>query len=79
MKELYIVNGWIDNYGDEDDWVEEIFDDKEQAEACCKYLNMIKSQKNVEYTVYKIDGLCNEDYVSKLNEIKEFEWLYNQE
>lgn len=63
---IYIIYGHIDEHGDTDAWVEELFDDEEQAKACCEFLNLTKSQDNVEYSLCENDGFCNEDYVSKL-------------
>ena len=68
---VYTVNGCINESGDISNWIEEIFKDKKQAEACCKYLNLTNSQKNVEYYTSYIRGLCNIDYVAKLKEYTE--------
>ena len=68
-EELHIVYGFIDEHGDIDTWVEEIFANREQASACRDYLNLTKSQENVHYFINIHYGLCNEDYVSKLDEL----------
>lgn len=69
-NKIYIVNGYINESGDESTWIEELFTDKEQASACCIYLNMTKTQKNVMFDTSEISGFCNEDYISKLRAIK---------
>lgn len=63
---IYVVGGYINESGDEDTWIEELFDDEAQANACCEFLNLTKSQENVEYNMYEVNGLCREDYISKL-------------
>lgn len=68
-NKIYIVNGYINESGDEDTWIEELFEDKEQANACCEYLNITNTQKNVTYWLSENDGICMEDYVSKLEEV----------
>jgi hypothetical protein len=67
-NKIYIVNGYINESGDEDTWVEELFEDKDQANACCEYLNITSTQKNVTYYIYESDEFCNEDYISKLED-----------
>ena len=49
MNKIYIIMGYINESGDEDTWVDEVFTDKEQAEACCEYLNLTKTQDNIEF------------------------------
>lgn len=68
-NKIYIVNGYINQYGDEDTWVEELFEDEEQANACCEYLNITNTQDNVTFYLSENDGFCKEDYVSKLEGI----------
>lgn len=68
---IYVVEGHIYESGDSSDWIEELFTDEAQAKACCEFRNLTNRQRNVEYSVYEIDGLCNEDYVSKLKHLKE--------
>ena len=63
---VYAVCGHINESGDTDIWIEELFDDEKQANACCEFLNRIKSYKNVEHNMYEVNGLCSEDYISKL-------------
>lgn len=65
-NKIYIVMGYINESGDEDQWVEELFEDKEQASACCEYLNITNTQDNVNYYLCESDGFCTEDYISKL-------------
>ena len=66
MNKIYIVMGYINESGDEDTLVDEVFTSKEQAEACCEYLNLTKTQSYVEYSWYEAD-ISTEDYVEKLN------------
>lgn len=49
MNKIYIIMGYINESGDEDTWVDEVFTDKEQAEAYCEYLNLTKTQDNIEF------------------------------
>lgn len=70
-NKIYIVNGYINESGDEDTWIKELFTDKEQANACCEYFNITNTQKNVTYYLSECNGFCNEDYVSMLEEILE--------
>ena len=63
---IWIVYGHIDEHGDTDTWVEELFDNEVQAKACCEFLNMTKNQKNVEYSISENAGFNNEDWVAKL-------------
>lgn len=63
---IFVVGGYINEHGDTDTWIEKLFDDEEQANACCEFLNRTKSQDNVSFNTYKVDGLCKEDYISKL-------------
>lgn len=49
VKEIYLVYGNINESGDTDTWVEDIFDNLEQAEACAEWRNIMKTQKNVSY------------------------------
>lgn len=63
---IFVVGGYINEHGDTDNWIEKLFDDEEQAKACCEFLNRTKSQENVKYNTYEVNGLCNEDYISKL-------------
>ena len=69
IDKIYIVNGHIYESGDEDTWIEKLFENKEQANACCEYLNITNIQKNVTYWLSERDGFCTEDYVSKLEGI----------
>jgi hypothetical protein len=71
---LHAVFGYIDEHGDTDTWLEELFESKDQAEACCKYLNLTKSQKNVEYSVSEIAGFNTEDWVAKLKALENQMW-----
>ena len=66
VDDLFAVYGHINEHGDTDSWIEELFDNGAQADACCKFLNLTKSQQNVEFTMNKIKGICNEDYISLL-------------
>lgn len=70
-SKIYIVNGYeyTDDSCNEEIWVEELFLDAEQANACCVYLNVTNTKKNVTYYISEYNGFCNEDYVSKLEEI----------
>ena len=65
-NKIYVVGGFINESGDTDNWIEELFEDEKQAKACCEYLNLTKTQKNVEFNMYELDGFCTEDYVAKL-------------
>lgn len=68
-NKIYIVIGHIYESGDEDVWIEKMFEDKEQANACCEYLNITNKQDNVTYYLSEHNGFCKEDYISKLNRI----------
>ena len=68
VEKIYTVNGYTDESGDVNTWIEEAFNNKKQAEACCEYLNLTKSQDNVGYYVNFIRGVNNTDYVTKLKE-----------
>jgi predicted DNA-binding WGR domain protein len=63
---IWIVYGYINEHGDTDTWVEELFDDEAQAKACCEFLNLTKTQKNVEYSISENAGFNNEDWIAKL-------------
>ena len=65
-NKIYVVGGYINEHGDTSTWLEKLFDNEEQAKACCKFLNLTKTQTNVEFSMYEVDGICNEDYISKL-------------
>lgn len=68
-NKIYIVNGHINEHGDTDTWIEEIFQDKLHATCCAAYLNITKAQDHVIFYVSEHDGFCNEDYISKLDEL----------
>lgn len=62
---IFVVCGYINESGDTDTWIEELFDDEEQAKACCEFLNLTKSQDNVEFSWHEM-YISTEDYISKL-------------
>lgn len=66
-NKIYIVMGYINESGDESTWVEELFEDQEQANACSAYLNLTNTQNNVTFYVDEHDGFCEEDFVSLLD------------
>lgn len=68
-NKIYIVVGYIYKQDDEDTWIEKIFEDKEQANACCEYLNIVNKEDDVTYYLSEYNGFCKEDYISKLNKI----------
>lgn len=70
MNKIYIIMGYINESGDEDTWVDEVFTDKEQAEACCEYLNLTKTQDNIEFSWFEMN-VNTEDYIEKLSYIKD--------
>lgn len=70
MNKIYIIMGYINESGDEDTWVDEVFTDKEQAEACCEYLNLTKIQDNIEFSWFEMN-VNTEDYIEKLSYIKD--------
>lgn len=70
MNKIYIIMGYINESGDEDTWVDEVFTDKEQAEACCEYLNLTKTQDNIEFSRFEMN-VNTEDYIEKLSYIKD--------
>ena len=69
--DIYIVMGTILEHGEPlDSWVEEVFDNEEQANACYQYLNHMKTQSNVNYWVTnKVYQFCKVDYVQQLKEL----------
>lgn len=69
-KNIFAVCGHLNSYGETDTWIEELFEEEEQAKACSKFLNLTKKQKNVEFFVTETEGLCKEDYIIKLYNIK---------
>lgn len=69
-KKIYIINGYLYESGDEYTWVEEVFKDKEQAEACCTYLNIVHAKNpSFEMSEHEI-STCN--YIDLLEERKEW-------
>ena len=70
MNKIYIIMGYINESDDEDTWVDEVFTDKEQAEACCEYLNLTKTQDNIEFSWFEMN-VNTEDYIEKLSYIKD--------
>lgn len=71
INKIYIVGGYINEHGDEDTWIEKVFEDEEQAQACCEYLNLTELQTNTKYHWYEVDGFCSEDYITKLKTLKQ--------
>lgn len=69
-NKIWVVAGCIDESGDYDWWIKELFTDEEQAAACCEYFNLTKKQKNIWYEYYDTTWFCEKDYISKLKEIK---------
>ena len=72
VKDLYLVYGNIDESGDTDTWVEDIFDNIEQAKACAEWHNTVKTQKNVYY--YASNDIWNVnkwDYIKDLKKLKD--------
>ena len=68
---LYLVYGSINESGNEDDWVADIFDNLEQAEACAEWHNTVKTQKNVSYYASKDVWNVNRwDYIEDLKKLK---------
>lgn len=71
LKDLYLVYGNINESGDEDTWVADIFDNIEQAEACAEWHNTVKTQKNVYYYASKDVWNVNKwDYAEDLKKLK---------
>lgn len=70
-NKIYIVHGYINEFGDTDTWVREIFENEEQANCCAAYLNLTKEQENVTYYVSEYDGFCKDDYSSMLDKLLE--------
>lgn len=71
VKDLYLVYGNIDESGDTDTWVADIFDNIEQAKACEEWHNTVKTQKNVNY--YASNNIWNVnkwDYIQDLKKLK---------
>ena len=71
-KKIYIVNGYECKYNEEIYWIEDIFEDEEQAKACCKYFSI--RNDNAEYSISEHE-ICTDDYVKDLESIKQGEWL----
>lgn len=71
LKKVYIVFGHINEHGDVDTWVADIFDNEEQALACAECFNTMKTQENVYYYV-GVDGFPfnNFDYIEELKKLK---------
>ena len=69
MNKIYIVMGHINESGDEDTWIEEIFTNKEQSKACCEYLNLTKTQSHMEFSWYDMP-ISTENYIEKLVNIE---------
>ena len=52
-------------------WIEEVFDDENQAFACCRYLNIKNPDKiNIEYIIYPVYDFCKENYRLKLSRLE---------
>ena len=72
VKDLYLVYGNINESGDTDTWVTDVFDDIEQAKACAEWHNTVKTQKNVYYyasnDVWNVNKL---DYIEDLKKLKD--------
>ena len=71
VKDLYLVYGNINESGDEDSWVADIFDNLEQANACAEWHNTVKTQKNVYY--YASNDIWNVnkwDYIEDMNNLR---------
>lgn len=71
-KKIYIVNGYERKYNEEIYWIEDIFENEEQAKACCKYFSI--RNDNAEYSISEHE-ICTDDYVKDLESIKQGEWL----
>lgn len=72
VKDLYLVYGNIDESGDTDTWVADIFDNIEQAKACAEWHNTVKTQKNVYYYASKDIWNVNKwDYIKDLKKLKD--------
>ena len=67
---IYIINGTLFESGDEHTWVEEVFKDKEQAEASCIHLNMMYNN-NIRFHISEHE-ISTFDYVVLLEERKEW-------
>lgn len=71
VKNLYLVYGTIDEDGDMDTWVADVFDNIEQAKACAEWHNTVKTQKNVDYYASSdIWNINKWDYIEDLNKLK---------
>lgn len=71
VKDLYLVYGNINESGDTDNWVADIFDNVEQAKAYAEWNNVVKTQKNVDY--YASNDVWNVnkwDYIEDLKNLK---------
>ena len=79
-KKIYIVNGHKTEVGYESTWIEEIFEDEEQAKACCKLIELSGySINNAKYYISEHE-ICTHDYIEELEdrkrwvqELKEYE------
>lgn len=68
-EKIYLVNGYSYENGYEYEWIEKIFVDEKQADACCKYLNNTCGRtKRYHVSMHKI---CTYDYAGMLECKKE--------
>jgi hypothetical protein len=71
VKDLYLVYGNINESGDTNTWVADIFDNLEQAEACAEWHNTVKTQDNVSYYASSDVWFVNKwDYAEDLKKLK---------
>lgn len=71
-KKVYIINGCMNESGDTFAWVEEVFENEEQAKACCKFLELTNNdgRKNFHISEHEIN---THNYMDEL--VDEKRWV----
>lgn len=70
---VYVVYGWKhdDNGKIIEEWVEDIFDNEEQADAYVEYLHLTEKRKELFYFVgNRALHINDSDYITKLKKLK---------